>query len=123
MGDKRIAVTMNEECAAIFKEYCSFFKISQSDALYLFAKAAMQNHAYHCRKVDSIFTLRQQKLDKRAGKACFGFSCLSCAHTTRCTAGLYEGLFEVSAESEHLFKDEGFMTKMVELFEKHGSET
>tara|TARA_B100001564_G_scaffold282250_1_gene244731 strand:+ start:150 stop:521 length:372 start_codon:yes stop_codon:yes gene_type:complete len=122
MGDKRIAVTMGEDCAAILKEYCSFFKISQSDALYLFAKSAIQNHAFHCKKVESIFKLRQKDLDKRAGKACFGFGCVSCAHTSRCTAGLYDGLFEVCPECEHLFKSEGFMVKVIELLEKHGAE-
>ena len=122
MGDKRIAVTMGEDCAAILKEYCSFFKISQSDALYLFTKAAVQNHACHCRKVESIFELRQKALDKRAGKPCFGFACLSCSHTSRCTAGLYDGLFEVCQTCKHLFKDEGFMSRVVELLEKHGEE-
>ena len=122
MSDKRIAVTMSEDCAAILKEYCSFFKISQSDALYLFAKAGLQNHAHHCKKVESIFALRQKKLDKRAGKACFGFACLSCAHTSTCTAGLYDGLFEVCSECNHLFKYEGFISKVVELLEKHGEE-
>lgn len=122
MVDKRIAVTMDEDCAAILKEYCSFFKISQSDALYLFAKSAVQNHAFHCKKVESIFELRQKKLDKRANKACFGFLCLSCAHTSRCTAGLHDGLFEVCSECKHLFKDEGFMIRVLELLEKHGEE-
>ena len=113
---------MNEDCAAILKEYCSFFKISQSDALYLFTKAAVQNHAFHCKKVESIFALRQLPLDKRAGKPCFGFACLSCSHTGQCTAGLYDGLFEVSEECQHLYKNEGFMTEVVALFEKYGSE-
>lgn len=122
MRDKRIAVTMDEDCAAIFKEYCSFFKISQSDALYLFTKAAVQNHAHHCKKVESIFALRQKELDKRAGKFCFGFACLSCAHKSKCTAGLYDGIFEVSQECDHLYKEEGFMTRVVNSLENYGSE-
>jgi hypothetical protein len=113
---------MNEDCAAIFKEYCSFFKISQSDALYLFAKAAIQNHAHHCKKVESIFVLRQKELDKRAGKVCFGYPCLSCVHAPKCTAGLYDGLFEITPECEHLYMDEGFMTKVMDFLENCGSE-
>lgn len=112
---------MDEDCAAILKEYCSFFRISQSDALYLFAKSAIQNHAFHCKKVESIFELRQKKLDKRAGKACFGFACLSCVHAAQCTAGLYDGLFEVNDSCRHLYKEEGFMTELVDLLKKYGS--
>ena len=120
LPDKRIAVSMDETCAAILKEYCSFFKISQSDALYLFTKAAVQNHAFHCKRVESIFALRQKDLDKRAGKVCFGFPCLSCAHSAKCITGLYDGLFEVSQECGHLYI-EGFMGEVVELMKKHGS--
>tara|TARA_B100000035_G_scaffold96235_2_gene81603 strand:- start:355 stop:696 length:342 start_codon:yes stop_codon:yes gene_type:complete len=109
---------MDEECAAMLKEYCSFFKISQSDALYLFARSAIQNHYFHCKKVESIFHLRQRKLDKRAGKYCFGFGCLSCQHTAMCTAGLYEGYFEVSEPCTHLYK-KGFLTEFAELIKKY----
>ena len=120
LADKRISVKMNEECAAILKEYCSFFRISQSDALYLFAKAAIQNHSKHCKKVESIFELRQKDLDKRAGKPCFGWPCLNCAHMAKCTAGLYDGIFEVSQQCGHLYKEEGFMTELVDLLKKYG---
>ena len=112
-------MTMSEDCAAILKEYCSFFKISQSDALYLFARSAIQNHAFHCKKVESIFELRQKKLDKRAGKVCFGYACLSCSHTSKCTAGLYDGLFEVAEHYRHLTKEEGFMNELIELYKKY----
>lgn len=121
LPDKRIAVTMDEDCAAILKEYCSFFKISQSDALFLFVKSSIQSHAKHCKKVDSIFKLRQKELDKRAGKPCFGWPCLSCAYMSKCTAGLYDGIFEVSQECGHLYKEEGFMTEIVDLLKKYGS--
>ena len=122
MSQKRIAVAMSEECAAILKEYCSFFKISQSEALYLFTKAAIQSHALHCIKVESIFALRKKALDKRAGKVCFGFPCLSCKHLSPCTAGLYNGLFEVTPECSHLFIKEGYMSKVVQYFKKYDDE-
>ena len=121
MSQKRVALSMSEESAAILKEYCSFFGISQSDALNLFARAAIHQHSLHCKKVESILELRQKELDKRADKPCFGFACLSCAYTPRCMAGLYDGLFEVKQEYCHLYKEEGFMTELVYLIEKYGS--
>ena len=122
MADKRISVTMHEDFAAILKEYCSFFKISQSDALNLFTKAAIQSHSLHCRKVASIFELRQKNLDKRAGKPCFGFACLSCAHATKCCTGLYEGFFEVGETYKHLILKSGFMPELLELHKKYNPE-
>ena len=112
---------MSEDDAALFKEYCSFFKISQSDALHLFAKAAMHQHALHCKKVESLFELRQKELDKRSDKICFGWPCLSCAHTARCTAGLYDGKFEVCEECEHLFL-QGPIVKVIDLLNEEQTE-
>jgi hypothetical protein len=122
VGDKRIAVSMSEEWAAIIKEYCSFYRISQSDALYLFAVSAIESHSLNCKKVKSIFALRQKELDKRAGKPCFGYSCLSCAHTLQCSTGLYQGLFKISQKYEHLSNKEDFMVKMIALLEEYGFE-
>ena len=117
MSQKRVAVSMSEECAAILKEYCSFFGVSQSDALYLFARAAIHQHSLHCKKVDSILRLRQKELDKRATKICFGWPCLACAHTPKCTAGLYEGDFEASEQCGHLFM-QGPLSKAIETIKK-----
>ena len=121
MSQKRVAVSMSEECASILKEYCSFFGVSQSDALYLFARAAIHQHSLHCKKVESILSLRKKEIDKRAYKVCFGWACLSCQHTSRCTVGLYDGLFKLKDNCDHLYKEEGFITELVELIKKYGS--
>lgn len=109
---------MSEEDAAILKEYCSFFGISQSDALSLFVTSSLHNHSVHCKKVESLFALRQKKLDKRSGKPCYGFCCLGCAHLAKCTVGRYKGLFEIRDEWRHLSKEDGYMTQIVESLDK-----
>ena len=113
MSQKRVACSMSEECAAILKEYCSFFNITQSEALYLFARAAIHQHALHCKKVESILKLRLKELDKRAGKICFGYPCLSCVHAARCAAGLHDGLYDIREDVSHLLKP-GPLIKVVE---------
>ena len=109
---------MSEEDAAILKEYCSFFGISQSDALALFVTSSLHNHSVHCKKVESLFALRQKELDKRAGKPCYGFSCLACAHSAKCTVGIYKGLFQIRDEWRHLCKEDGYMIQIAESLEK-----
>ena len=116
MPQKRVAVSMSKECAAILKEYCSFFDISQSDALYLFARSAIHKHSLHCKKVESLLRLRQKDLDKRSEKVCFGWACLICAYKPKCITGLYDGLFEPEAQCEHLFI-KGPLSKVIEILE------
>ena len=119
---KRVAVTMSDESAAILKEYCAYFDASQSDVLYLFARAAIHNHALNCKKVDSILALRNKCLDKRVHKPCFGFACLACQHVTACTTGVYKGVLELKEGFEHLVKEDGPLVQELKEFREWSEE-
>tara|TARA_B100000085_G_scaffold281284_1_gene307577 strand:+ start:1038 stop:1514 length:477 start_codon:yes stop_codon:yes gene_type:complete len=113
---------MSDECAAILKEYSAYFDSSQSDVLYLFARAAIHNHALNCKKVDSILALRNKCLDKRVHKPCFGFACLACQHVTACTTGVYKGVLEVKEGLEHLVKEDGPLVQEIKRINESSEE-
>lgn len=73
-----------------------------ADALNLCWEAAINTHALHCPKVRSIFEHKQQEIDQRAGRPCFGHKCLACVHREACEGGVYTGHFETKPEHEHL---------------------
>ena len=115
---KRVAVSLADDDAVILKEYAAFFGVTQSDAIAEITKAAIHNHALNCKKVGSMLEMRDRSLDKRTGKPCYtGYGCMACKHRTACTAGVYQGLFEVLDCNQHLLKEDAPVTALLKMIE------
>ena len=102
-----VQVKMSDECHKALKQYSAFFGVPMGEVLYRFARFAFHKQARSCKWMANTLEQLGIELDKGSEKPCFGFRCNGCTKQVECRTGVYEGLFEVAAEHEHLITEHG----------------
>jgi hypothetical protein len=99
---KRVVVTLNDLDAKVLKLYASMWGLTLSQALEEMSRSHIHGSAAVCTFSRDLLNNENIAIDKRAGKACYGFKCRCCAHTTACRCGLYQGEWEIANRYKHL---------------------
>jgi hypothetical protein len=93
---KKIQVQMQDVCHAALKDYANAWGMTMSEVMYEATRCFMHKHSENCGYIQSLFTFRRIKADKRLTKACYGPSCFACEHLVACKTGRYTGDWEMS---------------------------
>ena len=102
---QRIDVKVDEQFAAVLKEYCAYWGMTMGELMYEAAKQHVHASAHVCTLADGL--LRKQGIvpDKRSAKHCYGYLCRCCKHQLMCRTGLYKNEWEIDDEYKHLLKE------------------
>ena len=93
---------LNEADARVLKLYAAKWDMTLSQALEEMSRSHIHASATVCNFSADLLSNENIALDKRAGKACFGFKCRCCAFSTQCRCGLYQGEYIIDKCHEHL---------------------
>ena len=96
--NKRVVTKMSATCHRALKLYAEAFHMTCSEVLYAACRAMFHKQAQVCDVMSGILEECEIPLDKRADRACFGYSCLACKHITACKCGVYKGVVEIGDE-------------------------
>ena len=102
-----VQVKLSDEYHKALKQYSAFFGVPMGEALYRFTRYAFHKQAHSCKWMSTALKQLEIELDKGSDKPCFGFRCIGCTKQVECRTGVYEGLFELPAEHEHLITKHG----------------
>jgi len=91
----RVVTKMSITCHRALKMYARAFDMTCGEVLYAACRAMFHKQALACDVMAGILIECEIPLDKRADRACFGFSCMTCKHLTACTCGVYKGVVEI----------------------------
>tara|TARA_B100001094_G_scaffold73859_1_gene70241 strand:- start:104 stop:409 length:306 start_codon:yes stop_codon:yes gene_type:complete len=94
---------MSDECHGVLKDFANAYNMTMSEVLYECARASIHKMSKDCSYVSHIFKYKQIAPDKRLDKSCYGHKCFACKFSTACRTGVYQGEFELSAQSSALF--------------------
>ena len=99
---KRVVLQLNDEDAQVLKLYAAKWGLTLSAALEEMSRSHIHGSASVCTFARDLLSNENITIDKRAGRACFGFKCRCCAHTLQCRTGLYTGNWVIDNRYKHL---------------------
>ena len=103
----RVVTRMSDTCHQALKMYAKAFHMTCGEVLYAACRAMFHKQALVCDVMSDILDECEIPLDKRADRACYGFSCIACKHQTACKCGVYKGVVEIEDEYLHRVKPSG----------------
>mgnify|MGYP005628266313 FL=1 len=101
---QRIDVKVDEQFAAVLKEYCAYWGMTMGELMYEAAKQHIHASSQVCELADGILQKQGIIPDKRSAKHCYGYLCRCCKHELACRTGLYKNEWEIGEEYKHLLK-------------------
>jgi len=101
---QRIDVKVDEQFAAVLKEYCAYWGMTMGELMYEAAKQHIHGSSQVCEMADGILRKQGMLPDKRSTKHCYGYLCRCCKHELACRTGLYKNEWEIAEEHRHLLK-------------------
>jgi len=101
---QRIDVKVDEQFAAVLKEYCAYWGMTMGELMYEAAKQHIHGSSQVCEMADGILRKQGMLPDKRSAKHCYGYLCRCCKHELACRTGLYKNEWEIAEEYRHLLK-------------------
>jgi hypothetical protein len=100
---KKLQVQMPDPCHAVLKDYANAWGMTMSEVMYEATRCFMHKHSENCEYINSLFTFRRIKADKRLSKECYGHPCFTCEHLVACKTGQYKGGWEMAEKvSEYI---------------------
>ena len=103
---QRIDVKVDEQFAAVLKEYCAYWGMTMGELMYEAAKQHIHASAQVCKLADGLLRKQGMLPDKRSAKHCYGYLCRCCKHELMCRTGLYKKEWEIADEYKHLLKEQ-----------------
>jgi len=103
---QRIDVKVDEQFAAVLKEYCAYWGMTMGELMYEAAKQHIHSSAQVCELADGLLRKQGMLPDKRSSKQCYGYLCRCCKHQLMCRTGLYKNEWEIDDEYKHLLKEQ-----------------
>ena len=101
---QRIDVKVDEQFAAVLKEYCAHWGMTMGELMYEAVKQHIHASSHVCDFADSLLKKQGILPDKRSAKSCYGYLCRCCKHQATCRVGLYEHQYEIADKYEHQLK-------------------
>ena len=99
---KRVVLTLSDQDAQVLKLYAAKWGMTMSQVLEEMSRSHIHGSATVCTFARDLLNNENISIDKRAVKACFGFKCRCCAHSTQCRCGLYQGDWIIEDRYKHL---------------------
>ena len=99
---KRVVVQLSDSDAQVLKLYAAKWGLTLSQVLEEMSRSHIHGSAATCIFARDLLNNEGVAIDKRAGKACFGFKCRCCAYTLQCRTGLYQGDWTIDDRYKHL---------------------
>ena len=94
----RVVTKMSDTCRKALKMYAAAFGRTSSEVLYEATRCMLHTQAQSCDVTQAVLDNCEIPPDKRVGRPCFGFSCMSCKHEKACRTGVYKGVCEIDEE-------------------------
>ena len=91
----RVVTKMSETCRRALKMYAAAKDRTTDHVLYEFTRCQLHTEAQVDDVTKGILDSCKIPPDKRVGRPCWGFSCMSCKHATACRTGFYKGVCEI----------------------------